>query len=117
MAGFSLFITPIVGELSVFTVPVRQSERRSEFMKKAKLEAEEMRAEYRREDLGPLVRGKYAAAYAKATNVVVIDPGLSKVFPNSESVNEALRGFLAVASLTTGITGRSRPTTRKRAAA
>lgn len=85
-------------------------------MKKAKLEVEEMRAEYRREDLGPLVRGKYAAAYAKSTNVVVIDPGLTKVFPNSEAVNEALRGFLAVATLTTGITGRSKPSTRKRAA-
>ena len=86
-------------------------------MKKAKLEAEEMRAEYRREDLGPLVRGKYANAYVKATNVVVIDPGLTKVFPNSEAVNDALRSLLAVATLTTGITGRSRPTTRKRAAA
>ena len=32
---------------------------------------EEMRAEYRREDLGPLVRGKYAAKYAKATEVQV----------------------------------------------
>lgn len=84
-------------------------------MKKAKLETEEMRAEYRREDLGPLVRGKYAAAYAKATNVVVIDPSLTKIFPNSESVNEALRGLLTVATLTTGITGRPRPATRKRA--
>ena len=48
-------------------------------MKKAKLEDEEMRAEYRREDLGPLVRGKYANAYAyayvKATNVVVMPCG------------------------------------------
>ena len=86
-------------------------------MKKAKLEDAEMRAEYRREDLGPFVRGKYAKAYVKATNVVVIDPGLTKVFPNSEAVNEALRSFLAVATLTTGITGRSRPTTRKRVAA
>jgi hypothetical protein len=58
---------------------------------------DEMRAEYRREDLGPLVRGKYAAAYAKATNVVVIDPKLSKVFPNSEAVNEALRGLVVLA--------------------
>ncbi len=86
-------------------------------MKKVKTVVEEMRAEYRREDLGPLVRGKYAAAYAKATNVVVIDPGLTKAFPNSEAVNEALRGFLAVASLTTSITGRSGRATRKRAAA
>ncbi len=86
-------------------------------MKKAKLETEDMRAEYRREDLGPLVRGKYAAAYAKASNVVVIDPALTKVFPNSEAVNDALRGFLAVATLTTGITARARPAARKRAAA
>jgi hypothetical protein len=52
---------------------------------------DKMRAAYRREDLGTLVRGKYAVAYAKATNVVVIDPKLSKVFPNSEAVNDALR--------------------------
>ena len=86
-------------------------------MKKAKLEDEEMRAEYRREDFGPLARGKCANAYVKATNVVVIDPGLTKVFPHSEAVNEALRSLPAVATLTTGITGRSRPTTRKRVAA
>ena len=47
-------------------------------MKKPKPPSDEMRAEYRREDLGPLVRGKYAARYAKATNVVVIDPALTK---------------------------------------
>ena len=29
-------------------------------MKKAKPNDDDMRAEYRREDLGPLVRGKYA---------------------------------------------------------
>ena len=86
-------------------------------MKKVKPEIEEMRTEYRREDLGPLVRGKYAAAYAKATNIVVIDPSLSKVFPNSAAVNEALRGFLAVASLTTGVAGRAGRMVRKRAAA
>jgi hypothetical protein len=86
-------------------------------MKKAKLDTEEMCTEYSRADLGPLVRGKYAAAYAKATNVVVIDPALTKAFPNSEAVNDALRGFLAVASLTTGITARARPAVRKRAAA
>lgn len=90
---------------------------KNEFMKKAKVRTEEMRAEYGREDLGQLVRGKYAAAYAKSTNVVVIDPGLTKSFPNSEAVNEALRSFLAVATLTTGITARSKPAPRKRDAA
>jgi hypothetical protein len=83
-------------------------------MKKAKLDTEEMRTEYSRADLGPLVRGKYAAAYAKATNVVVIDPVLTKVFPNCEAVNDALRAFLAVANLTTGITARAKAVARKR---
>ena len=71
-------------------------------MKKARSEGDEMRAEYRREDLGPLVRGKYAARYAKSTNVVVIDPSLTRVFPNSEAVNDALRSSLTVATAATG---------------
>lgn len=57
-------------------------------MKKAKLPNNEVRAEYGSEDLRPLVRGKYAARYAKASNVVVIDPALTKAFPNAEAVNE-----------------------------
>lgn len=84
-------------------------------MKKTKVEDNEMSAEYAREDLGPLVRGKYAARYAKATNVVVIDPSLAKVFPNSESVNDALRSLLAVATAATGVTTRPSRTPRKRA--
>ena len=76
-------------------------------MKKARVEETEMRAEYRREDLGPLVRGKYAARYAKSTNIVVIDPALAKAFPNSETVNDALRSLLAVATAATGVTSRS----------
>lgn len=86
-------------------------------MKKTKLPNDEMRAEYRREDLGPLVRGKYAARYAKATNIVVIDPALTKAFPNTEAVNEALRGVLALAALTTRPAPRAKQPARKRAAA
>ena len=85
-------------------------------MKKAKSDDIEMRAEYRREDLGPLVRGKYAARYAKSTNVVVIDPSLTQVFPNSEAVNDALRSLMTIATAATGITSRSNRTPRKRAA-
>ena len=76
-------------------------------MKKAKPKDDEMRAEYRREDLGPLVRGKYAARYAKSTNIVVIDPKLTKAFPNGDAVNVALRSLLMIASKATGITSRS----------
>lgn len=85
-------------------------------MKKAKPEGDEMRAEYRREDLGSLVRGKYAARYAKSTNVVVIDPNLTRVFPNSAAVNDALRNLLMVATASTRMTGRPIQATRKRAA-
>lgn len=86
-------------------------------MKKLRPPSDEMRAEYRREDLGPLVRGKYAARYAKATNVVVIEPALTKAFPNSEAVNEALRGLLVVATSATRTTGRAKRVARKRTAA
>jgi hypothetical protein len=86
-------------------------------MKTAKPRSDEMRAEYRREDLGPLVRGKYAARYAKATNIVVIDPALTKAFPNSEAVNEALRGLLTLATSATRVTARPKRPARKRAAA
>jgi hypothetical protein len=82
-------------------------------MSKAK---DEMRTEYRREDLDKGVRGKYAARCAKASNVVVIDPALTKAFPNSEAVNKALRGLLSLATSLTRSTARPRQPTRKRAA-
>ena len=55
---------------------------------------DEPRPEYKRSDLGRLVRGKYAQRVAEATNVVVLDPRLAKAFPNDRAVNKALRGLL-----------------------
>lgn len=114
---FWLSPTPTVLVLSASSAPALQPERRNEFMKKANIEVDEMRAEYTRADLGPLVRGKYAARYAKATNIVVIDPALTKAFPNNEAVNDALRGLLAVATAATGMTSRPSRKPRKRVAA
>ena len=37
------------------------------------------------------VQGKYAQRYAEGTNVVVIDPDVAEVFPDHDSVNQALR--------------------------
>ena len=37
------------------------------------------------------IRGKYARRYAAGTNVVVLSPENAKLFPDSESVNVALR--------------------------
>lgn len=78
-----------------------------ELMRKDKLTNDEMRAEFQREDLGQLVRGKYAALYAKESDIVVIDPALTTTFPKSEVVNEALHGLLTVGTLTTRLTGRT----------
>lgn len=52
------------------------------------------------------VRGKYAARYAQGSNVVVLDPDVAEVFPDSESVNKALR---ALAEIIQSRTERPRP--------
>lgn len=38
-------------------------------------------------------RGKYVKRYRQGTNIVVIAPELHKLFPDSESVNQALRQY------------------------
>ncbi len=66
-----------------------------------------MRKQYKREDLGKGVRGKYHAAYSKGTNLVLLSPDIAAVFPTSEAVNEALRGLVQVAKETVRLTTRS----------
>ena len=66
-------------------------------MKKAKTQSDELRSEYRRQDFGPMVRGKYAAQMKEASNIVVLDPDIADAFPNAEAVNQALRGLLELA--------------------
>jgi hypothetical protein len=62
-------------------------------MKKAKVK-DEMRSEYKREDLGKGVRGKYASAYAEAHNIVLLDPEVAKAFPSEDAVNNALMSLM-----------------------
>ena len=52
----------------------------------------EMRAEY---DFSNGVRGKYYQRYRQGTNLVLLAPDLAKIFRDSETVNIALRQFLA----------------------
>mgnify|MGYP001767792921 CR=1 FL=1 len=52
-----------------------------------------MRSEY---EFAGGVRGKHAAQYKEGTNIVVIDADVAKVFPDSASVNEALRALLPI---------------------
>jgi len=78
-------------------------------MKKVK----EMRAEYRREDLGNGVRGKHYAEFKKGSNLVLLTPELSKIFPTNEAVNAALSSLVVVARSATGLTRRSTRTRAK----
>jgi hypothetical protein len=78
---------------------------------------DEMRAEYKRTDLGKLERGKFFKEVAKGTSVVLLDPKLAKAFPTSDAVNQALRGLLVLTEQTTRLKGRPIRTARKRAAA
>ena len=55
---------------------------------------DELRPEY---DFSGGVRGKHHAAYKEGTNVVLLDPDVAKAFPDSASVNRALRLLLEVA--------------------
>jgi len=55
---------------------------------KKKLEGHEMFPEY---DFRGAVRGKYVARFAGGSNVVLLHDDVMRKFPDSESVNNALR--------------------------
>ena len=80
-------------------------------MKKAK--SEELRPEYRREDLGPGIRGKYFESYQKGTNLVLLSPDVAKAFPTEEAVNDALRSLIELAQKSIGLTRRSTERAKK----
>ncbi len=61
-------------------------------MKKTKNDPD-MLEEY---DFSGGVRGKYVKRYAEGTNVVVVDPDVAELFPDHDSVNDALRHMAAV---------------------
>jgi hypothetical protein len=68
------------------------NERREEAS--ARVEDEDMRPEY---DFANAVRGKYFRRAIEGTNVVLLEPDVAAVFPDSESVNRALRLLIEVA--------------------
>lgn len=42
-------------------------------------------------DFSKALRGVTAARYAEASNVVILDPDVAEIFPDTRAVNEALR--------------------------
>jgi hypothetical protein len=75
---------------------------------------EELRAEYKRGDFGPLQRGKYVERLRARSNIVVLDPGLAKLFPNAESVNAALRSLAEIAERSAELPARATRGRRRR---
>ena len=62
-------------------------------MKKHNLKQKEngIQAEY---DFRGGVRGKYASRYAQGTNLVLLSPDVASFFPDSLSVNRALKSLI-----------------------
>jgi hypothetical protein len=58
---------------------------------------DDLRPEYDFSQLKNRVRGKYAERYKEGTNLVLLAPDVAQAFPDSESVNEALRLLIKVA--------------------
>jgi hypothetical protein len=54
------------------------------------------------------VRGKHARRFAEGSNVVVLEPDVAKVFPDSSAVNEALRALVRIAERTRKREGKKR---------
>jgi hypothetical protein len=61
---------------------------------KKKAKVPEMREEY---DFSQGMRGKYAKRYVAGSNVIVLDPDVAGLFPDSKAVNDALRALARVA--------------------
>jgi hypothetical protein len=55
----------------------------------------EMLDEY---DFSKGVRGKYAKRYREGTNIVVLSADVAEFFPDSQSVNRALRMLIEIAN-------------------
>jgi len=60
-----------------------------------KRDKDQLRKDYSDELIKSGVRGKHAKRFREGTNLVLIEPDLHKVFPDSDAVNRALRDYLA----------------------
>ena len=85
--------------------------------KSSKPAADELRPGYEF-DFSKAERGRYAKRLkSEGSNLVVVEPDLAKTFPDSASVNAALRSVVEFAKLSVDITERARSRSTKRKAA
>ena len=76
--------------------------------KARKRSSDDLRSEYDLSKLKGGVRGKYLQRARASASIVLLDPDLSKVFPTSESVNDALRTLVAAARTSVPVSRRGR---------
>jgi hypothetical protein len=85
-------------------------------MKKASTskKADGLRPEYDLSKLKGGVRGKYYEQARAGTNLVLIEPDLANVFPNTDSVNQVLRLLMEIAEAATASTQGAHHARKKR---
>jgi hypothetical protein len=85
-------------------------------MKKAttNTKADDLRPEYDLSKLKAGVRGKYYEQARAGTNLVLIEPDLANVFPDTDSVNRALRLLTETAEAAAASTQRARRARKRR---
>ena len=85
--------------------------------KASKQPSDELRPEYEF-DFSKAERGRYANRLkTEGSNLVLVDPELAKAFPDSASVNAALRSVVEFAKLSAGLTKGTTGRVAKRRAA
>lgn len=62
-----------------------------------KVNPDELRPEYNRDDLGRGIRGKHYDDYKSGTNLVLLSPDVATMFPDEDAVNKALRDLIKLA--------------------
>ncbi len=75
---------------------------------------DELRPEYDLSKFQCGVRGKYYQQALAGSNLVLIEPDLAEVFPDTQSVNRALRLLADTAEAAAGPTRRARRAPKKR---
>ena len=68
---------------------------------------DELRPEYKLEDLGQGIRGKHYEEYQQGTNLVLLSPDVAAAFPTEEVVNETLRSLIKIAQRSKSLSGSS----------
>jgi len=70
-----------------------------------KVNSDELRPEYNRDDFEHGIRGKYYDDYKSGTNLVLLSPDVASIFPDEKAVNDALRSLIKIAQKSVDRTG------------